>query len=505
MSLAGKALTAGRIVAGLARRVPNLLERYRFPASAERLLDSFTDDPVPNTAYDDLMRYFATSWATYRNATASGATFPGLPSWSGSESDSLEGFSRMMPLFGAWCASGRSPEIDVVNGLPLVLPDEFRRGLVAGTDPEAATYWGDMPGPSNQRIVEAADIALSVWLFRNTVWKRLADAERQAVVDWLSLVDGRPGRDNNWHLFFVLIDRILTSLGYPRHISGALERFNRIKEFHVGDGWFSDGPGRRFDFYNAWGFHYALTWISRIDPEWDPAFIRIVQSMFLKSYRYLIGPEGFPVLGRSVHYRIAVASPLVAGAESNPENVSPGLARRALDVTWRYFITHGALRRGIVTQGYHGTDARILDPYAGPASSLWSLRSLVLAFSYEPDHRFWRATAEPLPVETGNYDVTLTAPGWRVTGERATGAIAIEVLANAHDACPGLEPFGPLRTLRNFACGTPRRPRNSEARYERRVYRSDAPFWTVPAGSSRDRTVLSSRDVPTQGSARGEE
>jgi hypothetical protein len=476
-SIVSKFLKTVRLAAGLTRQAPYEWRRYRFPRSADRLLDGFAVDPVASAAYDELTRYLATSWVTYRNATGSGAHYPGWPSWSGRECDALEGFSRTMPLFGAWCASGRNPVITLPNGKRLPLQDEYKRGLLAGTDPDARSYWGGMPGKSNQRIVEAADVALALWLFRASVWQGLTLREREAVVNWLALVDGHPGLDNNWHLFFVIIDRVLTALGYPGRIDGAREHFDRIKEFHLGDGWFSDGPKGRVDFYSAWGFHYALTWINRIDPAWNSHFIQDTQSEFLKSYRYLIGPRGLPILGRSVQYRMAAPAPLVAGADSHPGIASPGEARRALDVTWSYFLARGALRRGIVTQGYFDSNPRVLDPYAGPASSLWSLRSLVMALYYPPDHPFWRAPTEPLPVERGDFDMTLMGAGWRVTGVQATGTIMIEVLGNPVGAYPGLEPFGRLQILCNRAFGDPPRPKSLNAKYGRRVYRSDLPFF----------------------------
>ena len=39
----------------------------------------------------------------------------------------------------------------------------------------------------------------------------------------------------------------------------------------------------------------------------DKAFIANVRRQFLTTYAYLIGPRGFPVLGRSVCYRMAAS------------------------------------------------------------------------------------------------------------------------------------------------------------------------------------------------------
>lgn len=390
--------------------------------------------------------------------------------------DELEGFSRIMPLFGAWCASGRDPQLTLPGNKSISLPKEFERGLLAGTDPRSRSYWGDMPGKSNQRIVEAADIALALWLFRDTVWNSLPPDRRDQVVSWLALVDSCPGLDNNWHLFFVLIDRVLATLGYPGRISSAKAHYERIKEFHLGDGWFKDGPNGRVDFYNAWGFHYALDWIDKIDPDWDPEFIRDSLRKFLSGYKFLIGPEGIPIMGRSLCYRMAAPAPLVFGCERHSDIVSAGEARRALDTVWRYFIRHGALRHGGITQGYWDADPRLLDPYSGPASSLWSLRSLVASFYQPPENSFWRQSAERLPVESGDYELMLDGAQWRVRGYKSKRRIVVEVLNNPIDDAPELEPVRRRQTLRRIAEGKWLGPRNDEAKYGRRYYCSDKPF-----------------------------
>jgi hypothetical protein len=472
-----QARRAAAITVRLALRSQRLLRFMRFPGAAKPLLDPFrAEPPIAAEAYEDLVRYFAAGWHTYRHPGGHAAAYQGLPSWSGEEADDLEGFSRIMPLFAAWCASGREQEIQLPGGGALSLPEAFRAGLVAGTDPAAATYWGAMPGKSNQRIVEAADIAVTLWMFRDSVWASLGDHHRSNVVNWLSQLNGRPGLDNNWHLFFVLVDRVLDGLGYPGRIPSARKRFERIKEFHCGNGWFRDGPEGRVDFYSGWGFHYALWWIDRIDPSWDPEFIRDSQHRFVETYRHLIGPNGIPIFGRSVCYRIAAPAPLILAAARDRDAASEGQARRALDVVWSYFIRNGAIRNGRVTQGYFGDDPRVLDPYSGPASPLWSLRSLVAAFQHPRGGTFWTSPGLPLPVEEDSYEIRLHDPRWIIRGDQATGTISIEVLENDEDASPALRPVPRVEPFRSLAFGTPWRPPNTEAQYGRRIYRSNPSF-----------------------------
>ena len=278
-----------KLVVAIGRTGRQRLERRSFPGAAERLLDPFREDEVPSSAtYDELIRYFAEGWTTYRSPCGSRIEYPGWPSWSGAEVDGIEGFARLMPMFAAWCASGRPTHVDLPSGGRISIPDEFARGLVTGTDPASAGYWGGMPGTSNQRIVEAADIVLSLWLLRDTVWADLSNSKRTAVVEWLAEVGEAPGLDKNWHLFFVLIDRVLEALGHGGAVPGARHRFERVMTFDLGDGWFEDGPGGKVDYYSAWGFHYPLSWINRVDPHWAPDVISDAQRAFLKTYPLLI-------------------------------------------------------------------------------------------------------------------------------------------------------------------------------------------------------------------------
>ncbi|MEE4207220.1 MAG: DUF2264 domain-containing protein [Erythrobacter sp.] len=474
MRLLRQARTAAILARAAAREAPRWLRGRTFPRSAERLLDGVRKDEPSNEAYDDVVRYMALSWLTHRNAAGTGAEYPGQPSWSGRECDALEGFARMMPLFAAWRASGRPGRIEV-DGHALDIAGEFRRGLLAGTDPASRHYWGNMPGRSNQRIVEAADIALAVWMLRGEVWDGLSSAEQGRIADWLAQAGDKAGLDNNWQLFFVLIDRVLASLGHPGRIEDPAGRYERVKGFYLGSGWFEDGPGGRVDYYNAWGFHYALAWIDRIDPAWDPAFLGEARRAFLADFRHFIGPRGFPAFGRSLAYRLAVAAPLVAGAGSDPDVVPPGEARRALDATWSHFVRHGALRRGRVTQGLHGPDMRLLEPYSGPASGLWSLRSLVMAYSHPATHAFWTAAPEPLPVERGDFERAIPALGWRLTGVRATGEITLHIAANRGNRPP---PLPVLKRTDRWRCalGLMRRPEGFEAKYDAPSYSSARSF-----------------------------
>jgi hypothetical protein len=468
------ALTRWRGRAGLKWR--SWQAEKRFPEAAAALLTGFLDEPPPTRhAYADLFRYFLTGFMVHRSPLGAHADYAGMGSYNGPAMDRLEGFSRFAPLAAAWLHGGHDSQVMLADGTRVDLPEMLKSGMLAGTDPASREYWGDIHH-WGQAIVEAADIALVLWLGRTQLWDPLSPGERDQIGRWLIQVNGKRIPDNNWHLFVVQVNAVLASLGAPHDRAESDRHYARARAFYRGEGWFRDGeqadsPG--FDYYNAWGFHYHLQWLRRIDPERDADFIDRAFREFVATYRYFIGPAGVPMLGRSACYRLAAPVPLIFAQQAHPEQISPGEARRALDAVWQYFIRHGSVKHGNVTQGYFGPDPRLLEDYSGPASCLWSLRSLVAAFALPDDHAFWLGKPEPLPVERADYRVPVQVPGWTLMGNHASGRIGIET---GHRDDPPLEAY----TLRDRLAGVfskqPHRPKNIQAKYHRACYESTSPY-----------------------------
>jgi len=459
-------------------------EAFWIPVDRE-VTQVFVDHPLPDEErYRWLFRYFITGFVRYRARDGAHAAYPGAPSHHGSQVDAMEGVTRVMPLMSAWISSGRDRKIKTLDGRAVDLLQIVKEGLISGTDEGSPGYWGHI-GAFDQRACEAADVALSLWLLRSSLWAQLDRSCQQRIVSWLTEVNRQRVPDNNWHLFPVLVNLVLRSLGEASDESALLQHYQRFKSLYRGEGWFSDGPKDRYDYYNAWGMHYALFWISRIDPGFDRNFIGQASSAFVRSYRYLFSPAGIPITGRSICYRLAAPAPLIGGAIQDPPLISPGMARRALNCTWRYFIGNGALSRGNVTQGYCGDDLRFLENYSGPASCLWSLRSLTLAFYCPPHSDFWRSPEEALPIETADYDLFLPSIGWRVIGLKANQEVAILRTDYADDRCGPIEGLGLFRRLAQIIRGQPYRPDNDCVKYRLPRYSAKNPFCGCARRSSR--------------------
>jgi hypothetical protein len=452
------------------------LKKHSWSSIDRKLVDSFLNASIEeHKRYSDLFLYLVSGMLYYSASDHAHVYYPGASSVHRAEIDAMEGFCRILPMICAWIRSGRPSIVEDFTGREVDLIQVTKTGLLAGTNPKSKGYWGAV-GDRDQRIVEAADVALSIWLLREHLWPKLSSDEREMILNWLSLVDGKETFDNNWHLFPVIVSEVLASFGYSCDRSLSNQHYSRFKSFYLGNGWFSDGPNGVIDYYNAWGIHYALFWIDLINPKLDHDFIESSINDFAKNYKYFFSTDGIPMIGRSVCYRMATPAPLIAAAIKKSENVSPGLARRALDCVWKYFIEKGALHRGTITQGYWRKNLALLDNYSGPGSSLWSCRSLVLAFYNPPESDFWMAPLERLPIEEEDYDLYIPEIGWRITGHKNTREVQMTKLSNAEVSSKAIGKLSYLNWFLVFVLGLPYRSEKRFPRYEARTYSSLHPF-----------------------------
>ena len=178
--------------------------------------------------------------------------------------------------------------------------------------------------------------------------------------------------------------------------------YDQFRMHYLEHGWFFDRAGT-VDYYNAWGIAYPLFWIHRMQPGFDAEFLRQVVLDSGGFTSHLVSPRGIPIMGRSICYRTAAIAPIVLRTFVDSTAAWHGLARRALDCSWRYFVAGGALRNGTLTQGYFGDDARILDTYSGPGSSHWGLRSLIPALLHPEGFSILERPGAPAPSAAGRF------------------------------------------------------------------------------------------------------
>ncbi|GAQ55708.1 DUF2264 domain-containing protein [Streptomyces acidiscabies] len=378
--------------------------------------------PPPDPALSPATGYTRAHWeraadtllaATEPYATPDRALyhFPGdRQSWSGRLSDGLEGYARTLLL-----AAFRRDETAL---------ERYADGLAAGT----AGVWPKIEHRS-QPLVEAASIALALRLTRPLLWDRLDDAVQQRAAAWLT--DGLTAEPwpCNWELFPVTVGGFLESIGHePEASRRAVDHgLERIEQWYVADGWYTDGDGRKFDYYNGWAMHlYPVlhAWLADDEKLLDLYGGRLERH--LADYARLFGADGAPLhQGRSLTYRFATTAPLWLGALTGRTPLEPGETRRLASGALKYFLDRDAVSpEGLLTLGWHGPNSDVLQGYSGPASPYWASKGF-LGLLLPPEHEVWTATESPSPSEREDALTPLPAPNWLLQSTSSDGIVRI--------------------------------------------------------------------------------
>ncbi|MUL41205.1 DUF2264 domain-containing protein [Streptomonospora sp. PA3] len=376
---------------------------------------------------------------------------PGPSSSSGAASDGLEGFARTFLLAGFLVAGNSGAD-------PHRFLDWYRAGLAAGTDPSGEERW-PRPDRLDQAKVEAASIALVLLLTRPWLWDRMSPAERDRVLDWMSAVVGRSYPPINWVWFQVIAEEFLRQAGGPwsrADIDSGLA-------VHAGlaraGGWYSDGPERSYDYYCGWALHfYPLVWSSLAAEPPGTGTVerwRADLSRFLEDHIRLIGADGGPVLqGRSLIYRMAAAAPLWVGAWSGATALAPGRIRRAASGILRHFHDRGAPDRdGLLPLGWHHSWPAMRQTYSGGGSPYWASKGF-FGLVLPPEHPVWTSREEPLPVEEGDDQRVVRAPGWILSATARDGLVRVVNHGTDHAEEGDLRTDSPLYARLGYSSAT---------------------------------------------------
>lgn len=428
--------------------------------------------------FNGLFQYFLRGYLKYRSKEGALVYYPGEFSGGGQAINALEGFARFFPLACSYMHNAQNAFVQI-DGRSIDLSKIMKTALLSGTNPGSKEYWGVIKD-RDQKIAEAADIALGLWVSREYIWNQFSTQEKKQIYDWLIQVESRKHGDNNWNLFPVMVIKSLEALSMAdnRAVRAANKKFGRyIEQDYLGDGWFKDGEAPP-DYYNAWAIHYCLFWLNQMHPGFHSEFICEANKRFASFFKYFFGPKGFPMMGRSVCYRMALPSPLVAASLINGEVLSEGEALRALETTWAHFIENDALEGGKVTQGFYQEDLSILNGYSGAGSCLWSLRSLILAFYVDAEIGLFDVPPAKLPVEIADFEVHNPVINWTIRGDKESGDIMLELLNNDKDAHYQLDKYDVLDAFLETLWQYPHRPNNKKALYKNRLYSNENLIFT---------------------------
>ena len=351
--------------------------------------------------------------------------FPGQTSYNGELSDWIEGFARTSFLSGFFL-HGRESAIVSLGGEDFNIAAFYKQGLLNGTDPQGEEYWGEI-ADYDQKIVEAAAVALFIYFSKPLVWDTCSLSEKNRIAAWLQTAIGKKVYPNNWMLFNVIVNSVLKSLG-ENYSSEEIE-FNlfEMDKYYIGDGWYRDGVHDVYDYYVGWAIYfYYLLWI-KIDGDSFPELRDKIMSratQFVDSYRYFFsGDGGYPAYGRSLTYRCAAISVFPLLEFLGIPSIPTGQARRICSGNLKYFIDKGMItENNYMSLGFHQVYQPLIEPYSGPGSPYWAAKGFT-TFLLANDHPFWETKEEELEIEKKSYSVAIPSAGMLIQGDKKTGIV----------------------------------------------------------------------------------
>ncbi|NRQ35228.1 DUF2264 domain-containing protein [Nonomuraea sp. NN258] len=318
----------------------------------------------------------------YRSADGAVITLPGRESWS--RCDGLEGFARTFLLAAFRVAGGGPPE----------LLEPYARGFRSGPD-----VWQPITDRT-QPMVEAASMALGLWLTRAHLWDRLTATDQERLAGYLAGALRHEPVDNNWWLFPAMAGGFLSAIRrHRKDADAAVERgLARIEAWYTGDGWYSDGDNRSFDHYNGWAMHLYPALLGHLSGTAGPRYRDRLREFLAGYARTFDAGGGMLYHGRSVTYRFASAAALFTGALVDATPLTPGQTRCVASGVLRHFLDRGGAlsAEGLLTLGWYGPHEPSLQPYSGSASPYWAAKGFV-GLLLPADHPVWTSVEEPGP------------------------------------------------------------------------------------------------------------
>lgn len=302
----------------------------------------------------------------------------------------------------------------LAGGAEVPFSDKYFTAIKTGTDPHSPGYWGET-GPYDQRLVEMAAYGLGLALLQGRFTDHFSAAELNNLHRWLDQITDSQMPDSNWNYFAIMVQLGFKRAGLPYDRLAIDKRFAMMEAYYLGDGWYSDGPGRPKDYYISMAFHFYGLIYATLNGSDDPqraATIRERATLFARDFIYLSAADGASVpFGRSLTYRFAMVAFWSGVAFAGLDVFSPGVVKGIILRHLRWWLEKPIFDRdGILTLGFAYPNLAMCEDYNAPGSPYWALK-VFLILALPADHSFWQAQELPLPALE---DVHVIAPAQQV-------------------------------------------------------------------------------------------
>lgn len=326
------------------------------------------------------------------------------PTWDGRDTKVayLETFARLMAGISPWLAL---PDDGTPEGKQRKQLHEWAiqayKNAVDPNSPDKITWLTN----TSQPLCDASYLVESFMRAPEATWGQLDELTKKRYIDGLkSLRTIRPAY-NNWLLFRAMVEVFFMSIGEDVDEYALSVGLQKMSEWYLSDGWYSDGPEYAMDYYNSYVMHPMMVEVVEMCKKHkfstpislDLAVKRM--NRFNTILERFISPEGaYPAVGRSVIYRMGAFQTLAMSAWKYglPKDLTNGSVRSALTcVMKRMFAVDGNFDdKGYLRLGFAGHQPNLANYYSN-SGSLYMTSLVFMPLGLPADHPFWTAPAEP--------------------------------------------------------------------------------------------------------------
>lgn len=325
------------------------------------------------------------------------------PTWDGRNKKVayMEAFGRLMAGISPWLAlpDDNTKEGKMRKQLKQWAVQSYKNA-VDPNSPDFLLWKGEA-----QILVDAAYLAESFLRAPQATWGKLDQITQKRYVDcFMGLRVINPAY-NNWLLFRAMIESFLLSIGEEADLYVLTVAINKINEWYLSDGWYSDGPEFALDYYNSYVIHpmyVEILEICRQNKFWtsvSPELALLRMQRFNVFLERLISPEGtYPAFGRSVVYRMGTFQTLALAAwkYGMPKGMSKGQVRSALTAVMKnMFSVKGNFDKDNYLQlGFVGHQPNLANYYTNNGS-LYMTALVYMPLGLASNDAFWTEPALP--------------------------------------------------------------------------------------------------------------
>ncbi len=326
------------------------------------------------------------------------------PTWDGRDTKVayLETFARLMAGISPWLAL---PDDGTPEGKQRKQLHEWAiqayKNAVDPNSPDKITWLTN----TSQPLCDASYLVESFMRAPEATWGQLDELTKKRYIEGLkSLRTIRPAY-NNWLLFRAMVEVFFMSIGEDVDEYALSVGLQKMSEWYLSDGWYSDGPEYAMDYYNSYVMHPMMVEVVEMCKKHkfstpislDLAVKRM--NRFNTILERFISPEGaYPAVGRSVIYRMGAFQTLAMSAWKYglPKDLTNGSVRSALTcVMKRMFAVDGNFDdKGYLRLGFAGHQPNLANYYSNNGS-LYMTSLVFMPLGLPADHPFWTAPAEP--------------------------------------------------------------------------------------------------------------